>query len=189
MGQGRAKTDPMRQKRRPCALGGRPYATPGGKEGAPGESCPTLGGPVGAALEETVTPSQSLEVNRYRVGMELWTAAVVGALAGIVGTILTYLASSRELRLRRRTETIGLFLRVAGTAHGRRDGADGDVGTGEQMAAMFLLADLASRDDWLRAAGSNFLDEQMVWLTENEHPVAQRLLDSARVARAMIREK
>lgn len=66
-------------------------------------------------------------------------------------------------------------------AHGR--GPNCAVGTGEQAAAMYLIADLSRRDRWLRAAGVAFLDDLLELLAGTEHT---RLLNAAKEARASI---
>lgn len=107
-------------------------------------------------------------------------AAFLGG--GALGAVLTWWASTRDLALRRRIETMNAFLKIAARAHGYREGhEDMTVGTGEQSAAMFLVADLATRDKWLREAAIQLLDEEISWL---EHP---RLLNAAKEARTRIR--
>jgi len=108
---------------------------------------------------------------------------------GALGAIGTYLVSSKELRLRQRTETIDRFMKVAAIAHGNQDDRERTVGMGEQVAAIFLLADLANRDDWLRKAGISFLDETAVWLEKDDTtPAAARLVAAVHEARALIKE-
>lgn len=114
--------------------------------------------------------------------MEEW---FVGLLFGIGGTIVasgvTLLISTRDLGLKRRTDTIDRFLRTASVAHGYPvDERSGSVGTGEQIAAIFLVADLARRDKWLRLSGLAFLEELSTWLEHSEGDAATRLLFATR---------
>jgi hypothetical protein len=116
-----------------------------------------------------------------------WGVFVGGILSGtIVGSFLTWLVATRSLALRRRIETTSTFLSIAATAHGRRVDSDGGVGVGEQIAAMWLLADLGNRDKWLRKAAVGFLDDELTWLGTSGHAASQRLLDAATEARGSL---
>lgn len=109
-------------------------------------------------------------------------------VGAVIGSILTWVVATRDLALRRRTQTIDAFLRVATQAHGVRPGQPGHetVGIGEQVAAIHLLADLARRDRWLRKAGIAFLDDLTRWMTPESHP---QLHEAAAEARATLYPK
>lgn len=107
----------------------------------------------------------------------------------IVGALLTWVTATRDLALRRRMQTMDTFLRISARAHGYREsGSDSSVGTGEQIAAMFLLADLANRDKWLRTAAVAQLDEELTWLHARDSEHGQRLFSAAHAAKKLVRE-
>lgn len=92
---------------------------------------------------------------------------VVTLLAAIgIGTIIagliTSLSARRDLAMRRRVETHKVFFQASALAHGRGYGG-ATVEVGEQIAAMYVMADLAGRDKWLREPGINQLNEQITW--------------------------
>ncbi|MEV7607914.1 hypothetical protein AB0N61_00365 [Microbacterium sp. NPDC089320] len=117
--------------------------------------------------------------------MEEWFVGLLfGIGATLITSVVTLLISTRDLGLRRRTETIDRFLRTAAIAHGYPvDERAQSVGTGEQIAAIYLVADLARRDRWLRTSGIAFLDELCEWLGKLNTPTASRLLEAATEAR------
>ena len=101
-----------------------------------------------------------------------WTPLLTGGLLGAVGTVVAgligasfvFLHNSRDLQLRRRLETTKVFADVSSRAHGNRpDGTP--IGPGERMAALYLLADMSTRDQWLtRAAHKQLLEErELLW--------------------------
>lgn len=100
-------------------------------------------------------------------------AAVVAAVIALFGvalsSFLTWRAARTKLRLDRRVETVKVFLEVSKRAQSRPEhpwGGHKDVG--ETMAAMYLLADLAHRDRWLRPAGREQLHQELDWLKANQ---------------------
>ncbi|MFI7583154.1 hypothetical protein ACH9DO_05100 [Kocuria sp. M1N1S27] len=94
-----------------------------------------------------------------------WAPAVLAAALTVIGVLIGIVVSawhnSKDLRMRRRVETVKVFLAVSARAHGvREDGTE--IGMGERIAAVHLLADLAARDGWLRHAGENQLAEELM---------------------------
>ncbi|GAA1336266.1 hypothetical protein JOE65_000480 [Arthrobacter roseus] len=114
---------------------------------------------------------------------------VVLISGGAVGALGTWATATRDLALRRRMETTDVFMRVSARAHGYRENhTSSTVGTGEQMAAMFLVADLANRDKWLRKAAVQLLDEECYWLEAGfPDQTCGRLLVAAKEARSLIK--
>ncbi|WP_141392814.1 hypothetical protein [Glutamicibacter sp. BW77] len=115
------------------------------------------------------------------------TGEIVIVLLGgsLIGALLTYLTATRDLALRRRMQTIDIFLRVAARAHGYAD-ERGPVGLGEQVAAIYLMADLANRDKWLRKAGIGHLGEVLKWSSKSESAGQERIVTAVKSALQMI---
>lgn len=110
---------------------------------------------------------------------------LVGGTA--LGALLTWYVATRDLALRRRLQTTEAFLKVAARAHGYRENhADSGVGTGEQIAAIHLLAELGKRDAWLRQAATAFFDDEADWLARSVHPWAPRLLTQVHAAQVTL---
>jgi hypothetical protein len=88
---------------------------------------------------------------------------VIGSLlsAGILGAVVTLLVGMRGLALRRRTDTISTFMQVSARAHGYHDDGVTSVGAGQQVAAIYLVADLGTRDPWLRQSAAGQLAAQV----------------------------
>lgn len=89
--------------------------------------------------------------------------ATIGA-GTIVAALIASLSSRRDLAMRRRVETHKVFFQASALAHGRGEGG-ATVEVGEQIAAMYVVADLAVRDKWLREPGINQLKEQITWFS------------------------
>lgn len=67
-----------------------------------------------------------------------------------------------DLELRRRVETVKVFLEISQRAALWPDPDDrGSADHGDKIAAVYLLADLATRDPWLARAGENYLDQNI----------------------------
>lgn len=113
----------------------------------------------------------------------LISGTVLGAL---VGSVLTYLSATRDLSLRRRMATIDIFLKVSARAHGYADDR-GKVGIGEQVAAVYLLADLANRDVWLRHAAIQQLKEVELWAAESMSDARSRISEAVKEAQKLIK--
>lgn len=105
----------------------------------------------------------------------------------LVGGILTYLVAVRDLALRRRMETIDIFLRVAARGHGYAD-ERGPIGLGEQVAAIYLMADLANRDEWLNTAAINHLKEVENWAARSTSEEQIRILEAVKSAQKLIKK-
>lgn len=79
-----------------------------------------------------------------------------GGLGALVATALVFAVGTADVGLRRRTETIKVFMDASVRAGGAT--AEGKpVGTGERIAAFYVLADLGSRDTWLYDAAKSQL--------------------------------
>lgn len=87
------------------------------------------------------------------------SAALVGG--GWIGHRWAHQRGMEDLELRKRTETHKVFFQASTRAHARRETGDGGVGTGEQIAALYVVADMGARDEWLYDAAVNQLDDQV----------------------------
>lgn len=111
--------------------------------------------------------------------LEQWVTLLVGTLSflgaigaavlggGWVGHHLTHRRGMEDLNLRARVETTKTFLTVSARAHGYTDDRKDSVGAGEQIAAIYLMADMGDRDPWLYWAASKQLEDQIPWLDGN----------------------
>lgn len=100
--------------------------------------------------------------------MTFWQTVVVAAI-GALGAVGTVWVSTRDLRLRRRMETMDRFLAIAATSQSR--GRE-NIGISEQVAAINLLGELGVSEKQLTAAASAALSETTRWTTEEEGGVA-----------------
>lgn len=85
-------------------------------------------------------------------------------------------------------ETIDIFLRVAARAHSYADDhPGGSIGSGDQVAALYLMADLANRDKWLHRATVNHLKEVVSWARKTETGNETRILNAATASLGLIK--
>jgi hypothetical protein len=115
---------------------------------------------------------------------ELWKLVGTAVGAGLVGSAVTWWTSTRQYRLDRRMTTVAAFVRLTALAHGYPPEArDKRVGTGEQAAAIHLVADMGRRDRWLRVAAYALLDDLEDSMQHTDEPGASKILGAARAAR------
>lgn len=94
--------------------------------------------------------------------MEFWQALLVAAVPS-VAAIATAWLGFRDLAVRRRLDTSKQFLTLFATAHGRpTDGRD-EVGVGEQIATLNLIADFAAKEPVMRNAAVEGLKYFSTW--------------------------
>lgn len=117
--------------------------------------------------------------HHHRVDLASLLSGVLGGTA--IGAVLTYVVSVRSLSLQRRVETIGIFRQVTTAAHGFRDGSEWGVGVGEQLAAIYLVADLGRRDEWLSISALAFLQDLKTWSAELPPPEPDGTTDMMKV--------
>lgn len=67
----------------------------------------------------------------------------------------------RGLALRRRTNTISTFIRVSARAHGYHDDGVTSLGANQRVAAIYLMADLGTKDPWLKQSATGQLAAQV----------------------------
>lgn len=97
--------------------------------------------------------------------LDWWQLVLAVAGGSFLGTAVTaavtlFLGRS-EFKLKRRVETLKFFGQISTRAQGHReDHPEARVGTSEQIAAMYLLAELANEYEWLRPAVVSQLDDQ-----------------------------
>jgi hypothetical protein len=94
--------------------------------------------------------------------MPFWQALILAVIASAAAVATAWLGF-RDLGVRRRLESSKQFLNLFATAHGRPvDGRDG-VGVGEQIATIHLIADFAAKEDMLKNAAREGLEEFATW--------------------------
>lgn len=101
--------------------------------------------------------------------MELGTLEVVIASATVVAT--TWVAT-RDLALKRQTDSLASFLHVVATVHGRPTDGRQDVDLVEQLAALWIIAELGKRHRWLRPSAREALTRFSKYSTADPHTAA-----------------
>jgi hypothetical protein len=90
-----------------------------------------------------------------------WQALII-ALVPSAAAIATAVVAVSDLGMRRRLETSKQFLLLFAAAHGRPvDRAD--IGVGEQVATIHLIADFAAKEKLLKNAASAGLRDLTSW--------------------------
>lgn len=93
--------------------------------------------------------------------MDFWQPVVVTFVASL-GALSAVWVSTRDLRLRRRMDTVDRFIKIAANSQAR--GREGDrIGSSEQVAAIYLLAELGSSEKELTIAADASLSETVRW--------------------------
>lgn len=94
--------------------------------------------------------------------MTFWQAVAVAAI-GVLGAVGTVWVSTRDLRLRRRMETMDRFLAIAATSQAR--GRE-NIGISEQVAAVHLLGELGVSERELTDAAYAAVTETIRWTAD-----------------------
>jgi hypothetical protein len=94
--------------------------------------------------------------------MAFWQSLVI-ALIPTIAVAVGFWQATRDLSLKRRLDGTDRFLEVASVANGRpRDGRE-HVGTAEQCAAIFMLAEFGLSERHLRRPARSALEEVVSW--------------------------
>lgn len=115
---------------------------------------------------------------------DFWEAIVLAIIA-IIAAGMTAWLGFRDLRLRRRLETSKQFLTLFATAHGRPVDGRANVGVGEQVASVHLIADFAKQENkLLKNAACEGLAYLATWEQDIESEEKRTIGAAARQAKA-----